>query len=163
MITSMDQFLAHTIQNLYSAERQALKAMPQLVQHMQSQTARQAMEVHQRETEGQLVRLEQIAKQLGIDPQGQTCLGMEGLIEETQDLLAQLEPGELADAALIGAAQKMEHYEMASYGTARTLAQQTGQSQIANLLDTTLREEKAANQKLTYIATHWVNQQALEV
>ncbi|NEU65497.1 ferritin-like domain-containing protein [Spirosoma agri] len=158
----MDDLMEHTIQDLYSAEKQALEAMPQLAQRVQSEQLREAFQVHQRETEGQVVRLEQIARQLGIDPDGETCMAMQGLVEESQDLLAQLEDGPVADAAIIGAAQKMEHYEIASYGTARTLAQQAGHTQIANLLETTLREEKAADEKLTYIATDSVNQKAVQ-
>jgi ferritin-like metal-binding protein YciE len=158
---TMDDLMQHTIQDLYSAEKQALQAMPQLAQRVQSRQLRQAFQVHQRETEGQLIRLEQMAKQLGIDPDGETCLAMQGLVEESQNLLDQLGDGPIADAAILGAAQKMEHYEIASYGTARTLAQQAGQIQIADLLQTTLKEEKAADAKLTYIATESVNQQAI--
>ncbi|MFD2934094.1 ferritin-like domain-containing protein [Spirosoma flavum] len=160
---TMDEFFEHTIQDLYSAETQALEAMPQLVQRVQNEQLRQALHVHQRETESQVTRLEQIAKQLGIDPDGETCMAMQGLIEEAQDLLAQLKDGPLADAAIIGAAQKMEHYEIASYGTARTLALQTGLDQIANILETTLKEEKAADEKLTYVATTSVNQKAAQL
>lgn len=152
--------MEHTIQDLYSAELQALEAMPQLAQRVQSQQLLQAFQLHQRETEDQVVRLEQIAQQLGIDPDGETCMAMQGLVEEAQDLLDQLEEGPVADAAIIGAAQKMEHYEIASYGTARTLAQQAGQQQIADLLETTLKEEKATDEKLTAIATSSVNKKA---
>jgi ferritin-like metal-binding protein YciE len=159
---TMDEFMEHTIQDLYSAEKQALEVMPQLAQRVQSDQLRQAFQVHQRETEGQVARLEQIAQQLGIEPEGETCLAMQGLIEEAQDLLSQLEDGPLADAAIIGAAQKMEHYEIASYGTARTLAQQAGQDQVADLLETTLKEEKATDDKLTTIATSSVNQKAAQ-
>ena len=160
---TIDELMQHTIQKLYAAEKQALHAMPQLARQVQSEQLREALQVHQRETEGQVIRLEQIAKQLGIDSYGGTCMAMQGLIEEAQDLLAQLPTGPLADAAIIGAAQQMEHYEMASYGTARTLAQQSGLSQIAALLETTLKEEKAADGKLSYIATHSVNHQAAQV
>ncbi len=154
--------MEHTIQDLYSAEQQALEAMPELSDMVQNEHLRQAFTVHQRETEMQLQRLVQIAQQLGIDPEGETCLAMQGLIEEARDLLSQLEPGQLADAAIIGAAQKMEHYEIAAYGTARTLAQQAGQKQAADLLEQTLNEEKATDTKLTTIATGEVNQQAAQ-
>lgn len=154
--------MEHTIQDLYSAEQQALEAMPQILQQVQSDELRQAFQVHQRETEQQVTRLEQIAQQLGIEPEGETCLAMQGLIEEAQDLLSQLEPGQLADAAIIGAAQKMEHYEIAAYGTARTLARQAGQNQAADLLEQTLTEEKATDEKLTKIATGGINQQAAQ-
>lgn len=154
--------MEHTIQDLYSAEQRALEAMPQLLEQVQSDKLRQAFQVHQRETEQQVTRLEQIAKQLGIEPEGETCMAMQGLIGEAQDLLSQLEPGPLDDAAIIGAAQKMEHYEIASYGTARTLAQQAGQTQMADLLEQTLDEEKATDEKLTKIATSGINQGAAQ-
>ncbi|QHV95333.1 ferritin-like domain-containing protein [Spirosoma endbachense] len=159
---TLDEFFEHTIQDLYSAEKQALEAMPQIVKRVLSEQLRQALQVHQRESESQVTRLEQIAKQLGIDPDGEMCMAMQGLIEEAQDLLAQLEDGPLVDVAIIGAAQKMEHYEIASYGTARTLALQTGLEEIANLLETTLKEEKAADEKLTYIALSSVNLKAAQ-
>ncbi len=159
---TMDELMEHTIQDLYSAEKQALEVMPQLAQRVQNDQLRQAFQLHQRETEGQVVRLEQIAQQMGIDPDGETCMAMQGLIEEAQDLLAELEEGPVADAAIIGAAQKMEHYEIASYGTARTLAQQAGQQAVADLLETTLKEEKAADENLTTIATGSVNKKAAQ-
>lgn len=162
IMNTMDEFMEHTIQDLYSAETQALEAMPQLAQRVQNEQLRQAFEVHQRETQQQVQRLEQIAQQLGIDTEGETCLGMQGLIEEAEDLLSQLEDGDLADAAIIGAAQKLEHYEIACYGTARTLAQQAGQQEIADLLEQTLKEEKATDEKLTTIATSKVNQKAAQ-
>ncbi|WP_186737591.1 ferritin-like domain-containing protein [Spirosoma utsteinense] len=158
----MDELMEHTIQDLYSAEKQALEAMPQLAQRVQNEQLRQAFQLHQQETQEQVTRLEQIAEQLGIEPDGETCMAMQGLVEEVQDLLDQLEDGPVADAAIIGAAQKMEHYEIASYGTARTLAQQAGQTQIADLLETTLNEEKATDEKLTDIATSSVNKKAAQ-
>jgi ferritin-like metal-binding protein YciE len=159
---TMDEFMAHTIQDLYSAEQQALEAMPQLMERVQNEQLKQAFATHQRETELQVQRLIQIASQMGVDPNGETCLAMQGLIDEAQTLLEELEPGQLSDAAIIGAAQKMEHYEIAAYGTARTLAQQAGQTQAANLLEETLNEEKATDEKLTTIATQEVNQKAAQ-
>ena len=158
----MQEFMEHTIQDLYSAETQALEAMPQLLERVQNEQLRQAFQTHQRETEQQVKRLEQIAQQMGIDPDGETCAAMEGLIEEAQDTLDQIDDDELADAAIIGAAQKMEHYEIASYGTARTLARQAGQDEVADLLEQTLEEEKATDEKLTAIATGQVNQKAAQ-
>jgi ferritin-like metal-binding protein YciE len=159
---TMQDLMEHTIQDLYSAETQALDAMTELADRATSEELRQAFQVHLRETEQQVQRLEQIAGQMGIEPEGETCLAMQGLIEEAEDLLSQLEDSQLADAAIIGAAQKMEHYEIASYGTARTLAQQAGLEAVANLLQVTLKEEKATDEKLTYIATNQVNQKATQ-
>ena len=160
-MNSMDELMEHTIQDLYSAETQALEAMPQMLDRIQDENLRQAFQVNQRETQTQVTRLEQIAQQLGIDPEGETCVGMQGIIEEGQDTLAQIENNQLVDAVIIGSAQKMEHYEIASYGTARTLALQAGQRQIADLLQQTLVEEKAADQKLTLIAESHVNEKAV--
>lgn len=160
---TIDEFFEHLIQDLYSAEKQAIEAMPNLVKRVKGDQLRQALQVHQRESESQVTRLEQIAKQLSIDPDGEICLAMQGLIEEAQDLLDQLADGPLVDAAIISAAQKMEHYEIASYGTARTIGLQIGQEKIANLLETTLKEEKAADEKLTFIATHTVNRKAAQL
>ncbi|MGV3560513.1 YciE/YciF ferroxidase family protein [Larkinella arboricola] len=159
---TMQDLMQHMVQDLYSAETQALDAMTELAERATSEELRQAFEVHQRETEQQVQRLEQIAQHLGIEPEGETCLAMQGLIDEAQDLLEQLEDDQLADAAIIGAAQKMEHYEIAAYGTARTLAQQAGQDQIAELFQQTLDEEKATDEKLTGIATSQANQKAVQ-
>ncbi|UHG94174.1 ferritin-like domain-containing protein [Spirosoma oryzicola] len=159
---TLQEFMEHTIQDLYSAENQILEALPQLMEHAQNDQLRQVFQLHQQQTEKQVERLEQIAQQMGIDPDGETCLAMQGIIEEAQDLLAQLEDGQVADAAIIGAAQKVEHYEIAAYGTARTLAQQAGQDQIADLLEQTLSEEKETDEKLTAIATGQVNQKAAQ-
>ncbi|WP_080054296.1 YciE/YciF ferroxidase family protein [Spirosoma aerolatum] len=159
---NMQDLMEHTIQDLYSAENQILEALPQLISKAQSSQLRQAFEQHQRQTEKHVQRLEQVAKQLDIDPDGETCMAMQGLIEEAQDLLDQLDGDEITDAALIGAAQKVEHYEIASYGTARTLAQQAGQDKIADLLQQTLEEEKQTDEKLTEIATTKANQKAVK-
>lgn len=159
---TMQDLMEHTIQDLYSAENQILEALPQLISKAKSSQLRQAFEQHQRQTEKHVQRLEQVAQQLDIDPDGETCMAMQGLIEEAQDLLEQLEGDPITDAALIGAAQKVEHYEIASYGTARTLAQQAGQDQIADLLQQTLDEEKQTDEKLTEIATTKANQKAVQ-
>ena len=159
---TMNDLMEHMVQELYSAETQALDAMPQLMERARNKQLRQAFQLHQTQTEQQVQRLEQIADQLGIDPEGDTCVAMQGLIEEVQDLLDQVEDSQVADAAIIGAAQKMEHFEIAAYGTARTLAQQAGKNEIADLLEQTLQEEKQTDEKLTTIATSSVNQQAVQ-
>jgi ferritin-like metal-binding protein YciE len=161
-MNTMQELMEHMIQDLYSAENQILEALPQLMQQVQNDQLRQALQTHLQETEQQVERLKQIAQQIGIDPEGETCMAMQGLVEEAQDLLSQLEEGPVADAAIIGAAQKVEHYEIAAYGTARTLAQQAGQDQIADLLQQTLDEEKQTDEKLTSIATGQVNEEAVQ-
>ncbi len=158
----MQDFMEHTIQDLYSAEQQALEIMPELVERVTNEQLRTAFETHIQETGQQVQRLEQIARQMGIEPEGETCIAMQGLIDEALELLDQLDDDQLADAAIIAAAQKMEHYEIAAYGTARTLAQQAGQDQVAQLLEQTLSEEKSTDEKLTQIAIGSVNQQAAQ-
>jgi len=161
-MTTMNDFMEHTIQELYSAETQALEAMPQLMERAQSEQLRQAFQQHQTETEQQVQRLEQIAQQMGIDPEGETYIAMQGLIEEVQNLLDEVEDTQVADAAIIAAAQKMEHFEIAAYGTARTLAQQAGKTEVADLLEQTLQEEKQTDEKLTTIATSSANEKAAQ-
>lgn len=154
----MDDLLIHCLQDLYSAETQALDAMPELMERVQDPKLRKAFEKHIKETEEQVKRLEQACQEIGCDAEGETCMGIQGIIEEAQDTLDQLEGESIADAAIIGAAQKMEHYEIASYGTARAVAQQTGQKKIVTLLEKTLKEEKAADEKLTELAEAGLNE-----
>jgi len=124
-----------------------------------SKELKKAFENHLRETEGQIERLIQVCNMLGANPKGKTCEGMKGVLEEGASMLKEAQEGDVRDAALISAAQRVEHYEMAAYGTVRTYAQLLGQTQCAKLLEETLEEEKAADQKLTSIAGK-VNSQA---
>src|SRR5689334_22082538 len=137
-LTSVDQLLEEELKDLYSAESQLLKALPKMAKAATNETLRQAFEAHLEETEGQVERLNEIGKQLGIKLNGKKCKAMEGLIEEGKEVLEMDGMGSLIDAALIGAAQRVEHYEISGYGTARTLAEHLGHSQVAKLLDQTL-------------------------
>lgn len=159
-LNSMQDLMIHKLQDIYDAETQALKAYPQVVQAVSSQQLKQALQTHQQETEGQVQRLEQIFQQLGAQPGGQTCKGMQGLIQESQQIIKEGGSPEVMDAAIIGAAQAMEHYEIAGYGTARTLAQQAGMNDVAQLLEQTLQEEKQTDERLTALAESNVNQKA---
>lgn len=151
-LTSVDQLLEEELKDLYSAESQLLKALPKMAKAATNETLRQAFEAHLEETEGQVERLNEIGKQLGIKLTGKKCKAMEGLIEEGKEILEMDGMGSLIDAALIGAAQRVEHYEISGYGTARTLAEHLGHSQVARLLDQTLEEESATDEKLTKIS-----------
>ena len=123
-----------------------------MVKAATSPDLKKAFESHLRETEGQIERLVEICNLIGATPKGKTCNGMKGVLSEGSEMLEEVEEGDVRDAALISAAQRVEHYEMAAYGTVRTYAELLGQSQAAKLLEETLEEEKAADQKLTSIS-----------
>ena len=122
---------------------------------------KQTFESHLRQTEGHVRRLENIFRQLNKDAKGQTCDAMKGLVSEAEDMVSHTDESSLRDAGLIAAANRVEHYEMAAYGSARTFAKTLGLSQAAALLEQTLQEEKEADQKLTQLAQHMVNDEAL--
>lgn len=151
-VDSIEKLFIEELKDLYSAENQITKALPKMVSAATSADLKKALENHLRETEGQIERLVQVCGILGANPKGKTCEGMKGVLEEGSSMLKGAEEGDVRDAALISAAQRVEHYEMAAYGTVRTYAQLLGQAQCAKLLDQTLEEEKAADQKLTSIA-----------
>ncbi|MBS0659334.1 MAG: ferritin-like domain-containing protein [Verrucomicrobia bacterium] len=161
-LSSLYDLLLHELKDLYSAEKQLTKALPKLAKAATNEQLRGAFEEHLEETEGHLQRLEEIAEQLEARLDGHTCKAMQGLVEEGQDLLEEDAEPAVRDAALIGAAQRVEHYEIAGYGTARTLASLLGHEEIAELLDTTLEEEKATDEKLTALAEAAVNAEAAE-
>jgi ferritin-like metal-binding protein YciE len=150
------------LKDLYSAEKQLTKALPRMAKAATNEDLKEAFESHLEETEGQIQRLETIFKQLDVSyTRVEKCKAMEGLIEEGKEIMEEgLEP-DVLDAALICAAQKVEHYEIAGYGCARTLAQLLGHDDIANLLQETLDEEGNADKKLTEIAERVVNQEAV--
>jgi ferritin-like metal-binding protein YciE len=149
------------IKDLYSAENQILKALPKMAKASTNAQLRTAFEKHLEETRGHVARLEQIAEELNFSPKGKKCKGCEGLIEEGKEVMAEFED-ETLDAGLIGAAQRVEHYEMAGYGTARTHADLLGFKKAARLLQQTLDEEDRADKKLTQIAESVVNVEALQ-
>ena len=158
-VDSIEKLFIEELKDLYSAENQITKALPKMASAATSKELKQAFEHHLRQTEGHIERLEQICRILGTNPKGKTCEGMKGVIEEGNSMLKEADEGSVRDAALISAAQRVEHYEMAAYGTVRTYANQLGQSQCARLLEQTLEEEKQTDQKLTSIASK-VNVQA---
>lgn len=161
-ITSLEDLYVHELRDLYSAENQILKALPKMAKAANSDELRAAFEEHLEQTEEHVRRLEQIFDKLGAKPKGQKCKGMEGLIEEGKEIMEEdLEP-EVLDAALIAAAQRVEHYEMAGYGTVRTYARQLGDEEAADLLQETLNEEGETDHKLTSLAENLVNVQAAQ-
>jgi ferritin-like metal-binding protein YciE len=158
-VDTIEKLFIAELKDLYSAENQITKALPKMVKAATSTDLKKAFENHLRETEGQIERLVEICNMLGTTPKGKSCEGMKGVLSEGSSMLEEVEAGDVRDAALISAAQRVEHYEMAAYGTVRTYAELLGQPQVAKLLEKTLEEEKAADQKLTAIS-ETVNAQA---
>jgi ferritin-like metal-binding protein YciE len=148
----MDELFVDELKDLYSAEKQITRALPKLAKAATSEELRKAFLSHLEETNGQIVRLEKAFEILGKNPRGKTCVGMKGVLEEGAEMLEDTDKGDVRDAGLISAAQRVEHYEMAGYGSARNFATLLGLSEIAELLEETLEEEKAADQKLTSIS-----------
>jgi len=159
-LESLDDLLQDELKDIYDAEKQITKALPKMAKKASSEELRQAFEEHLRQTEQQIERLEQVFEQLEIPARGKPCEGMKGIIREGQDMISDAEDDATRDALMIAAAQKVEHYEIASYGSARTWATMLGKNDVASLLEETLEEEKETDQKLTGIAESMVNQEA---
>ena len=161
METLQDLFVEE-LKDLYSAEAQLLKAMPKMVKKAQHPELKQAFETHMRETEGQVKRLDRIFDQLGEKAKGKKCLAMEGLIKEAKEHMSEDMDEDVMDAALIGMAQKIEHYEIAGYGTARTYAKLLGNREVQRLLQETLDEEGKTDKLLTKLAESSINVEAAQ-
>ncbi|HEY1805836.1 MAG TPA: ferritin-like domain-containing protein [Terracidiphilus sp.] len=151
-VNTIEHLFVEELKDLYSAEHQITKTLPKLVEAATSPALKSAFEHHLKETEGQIERLEKIFKTLGTSPKGKTCDGMKGVLSEGAEMLHETTEGDIRDAALISAAQRVEHYEMAAYGAVRSYAEQLGKKDFAELLQETLEEEKAADKKLTEIS-----------
>jgi ferritin-like metal-binding protein YciE len=149
------------IKDLYSAEKQIVQALPKMARNTTNAQLRAAFEKHLEETRNHVARLEQIAEELEFTPRGKKCKGAEGLIEEGKEAMEAFEDDTL-DAALIGAAQRVEHYEIAAYGTARAHAELLGFTKAARLLQQTLDEETRTDKKLSQLAENIVNVEALQ-
>jgi ferritin-like metal-binding protein YciE len=158
----LDELLQDELKDLYSAENQILKALPKMAKAASSPELRRAFERHLEETRRQVERLDQIGEELEMKMTGKKCKGMEGLIAEGRELMEEDLEEDALDAGLIGAAQKVEHYEIAAYGTARTHAEMLGYRRIAKLLQQTLNEEGATDKKLTQLAENVVNYEAVQ-
>jgi ferritin-like metal-binding protein YciE len=158
---SLRDLMIDELKDLYSAENQILKALPKMIKKATSPELKKGFEKHLKETEGHVQRLEKICKQLDESPKGKKCKGMEGVIGDGKELMEEDAEPEVMDAGLIGAAQHVEHYEMAGYGCVRTYAELLGLNDIAKLLQQTLDEEKATNEKLTQLAQN-INVEAEE-
>ena len=157
----LEELLTDSLKDLYSAENQIIKALPKMAKNATNEQLRVAFERHLQETRNHVARLEQIADEMDITLRGKTCHGMKGLLDEGKEVMDEFED-DVLDAGMIGAAQKVEHYEIAAYGTARTHANLLGLNKVAKLLQQTLDEEAATDKKLTQLAESVVNLEALE-
>lgn len=160
-VKSLEDLLVEELKDLFDAENQLTRALPKMAKAASAPELKEAFQEHLEITRGQVERLVQVFEELGQPAKGKRCEAMKGLIAEGQELISQdIEP-EILDAGLIGAAQKVEHYEMAGYGTVRTMADVLGHKEAAQLLDQTLKEEGEADKKLTMIAKRFVNSRAM--
>jgi ferritin-like metal-binding protein YciE len=159
-INSLHDLYVDQLRDLYNAENQLIKALPKMAEASTSDELRESFEEHLEQTRGHVQRLEQIFERLGEKPRGKKCKGMEGLVKEGSETLEEDMPEDTKDAGIIAAAQRVEHYEIAAYGTVRTWADLLGQDD-ARLLEQTLEEEKETDQKLTQLAEN-INVQAKE-
>jgi len=161
-LDSLEMLLQDEIKDIYDAEKQLTKALPKLARKASTEELREAIEEHRRVTEGHLERLEQVFNRMEMTVRGKKCVGMHNLIKEGDELVKEADAGAPRDAVMIAAAQKVEHYEIATYGTLRTWANRLGKREVAALFEETLDEEKEADERLTAIAENLVNPEAAD-
>jgi len=161
-LKSLDDLLVHELQDIFDAEKQIIKALPKMIKAAAHPELQTAFEEHLEQTEGQIERLEQVFKLLGLPAKGKKCDGMAGLIEEGKKMIEEDAEPSVKDAALIAAAQKVEHYEIASYGCLCTYAEMLGYEQVHELLGQNLDEEETTDEKLTVLAENLINVEAEE-
>ena len=156
----LDELFHDTLKDIYYAEKKILSALPKMAKAAQNDDLTAAFEKHKAETEGQISRLEQVFELIDQKPQGKKCAAIEGILEEGQEIIKEYKSSPALDAGLVSAAQAVEHYEIARYGTLRTWAEELGLEDASKLLQETLDEEEATDQALTQIAESVVNQEA---
>ena len=157
---SLRELYVEELKDLYNAEQQILKALPRMMRAASDRELQRAFAQHEKQTQRQVKRLDRIFRQLGESPRGKKCKGMEGLLEEGKELMQERPEPEVLDAGLIAAAQRVEHYEIAGYGTVRSYAQLLGEDEHASLLQETLDEEGETDKKLTALAESSINIEA---
>jgi ferritin-like metal-binding protein YciE len=160
-VKTMEDLFLEEIRDLMDAEKQITKALPKMAKATRSEELSAAFTDHLEQTRGHIERLERIFSEIGAKSGGVKCKGMEGLLKEGDEMVSLTDPGPVRDAGLIAAAQRVEHYEMAGYGSARTFALLLGRNDAANLLDETLEEERETDENLTTIAETMVNTRAM--
>jgi ferritin-like metal-binding protein YciE len=159
-IKTMDDLFVHTLRDIYYAEKQILKALPEMIEKSNDPQLKQGFQSHLAETKNQVTRLEQVFRQHGHEPSGIDCPAIDGIIDEANDVAGEVDDKSVLDAALIAAAQAVEHYEITRYGTLIAWAKQLGRNDCAALLQQNLEEEKAADKKLTSLAESRLNRAA---
>jgi len=159
-IKTMDDLFVHTLRDIYYAENQILKALPEMIEKASDPQLKQAFQMHLGETKNQITRVEQVFKMHGVEAKGIDCPAIDGIIEEANEIAGEVEDKEVLDAALVAAAQAVEHYEITRYGTLMAWAKQLGRNDCATVLQKNLDEEKATDKKLTQIAEAKLNLKA---
>jgi ferritin-like metal-binding protein YciE len=159
-LETLQDLLLDELEDIYDAEQQLVEALPKMAKSATSPDLKQSFETHLEQTEGHVRRLEQVFKIFGEEPERKTCKAMKGLIAEGAEVIKEDAEPEVKDAALIAAAQRVEHYEMAAYGSARTYAEELGKADAVELLEETLKEEKQTDSKLTKLAVSVINLKA---
>lgn len=159
-IKTLDDLFIHSLQDIYYAEQQIMKALPEMIAQVSDPQLKQAFQSHLSETQQQVQMVEQVFRMHGHDPKGVTCPAIDGIINEAQDIVGDIDDPEVLDAALLAAAQAVEHYEITRYGTLTAWAKQLGREDCAKVLHQILDQEKATDQKLSRIAESKVNTRA---
>ena len=159
-IKSMEDLFLHTLQDVYYAENQIVKALPKMIDKSTNRELAAGLRNHVRETETQVTRLQQVFERLGQEPKGVDCPAIDGLIKEADEVAAEVDDKKVLDAAIIGSAQAVEHYEISRYGTLIAWAEELGHDNVVSLLNANLKEEKAADKKLNMLAEGGVNKRA---
>ena len=159
---TFDELFEATLKDIYYAEKQILKALPKMAKKATSEDLSAAFTAHLEETEAQVARLEEIFKILGKRARGKKCAAIEGILEEGAEIMKEAKDDTVRDAGMLAAAQAVEHYEISRYGTLKAWAEKLGMTDVAELLDETLQEEKATDEKLTELADSEINIEALE-
>ena len=159
-VKSMEDLFLHTLKDIYHGEKQILRALPKMAKKASAPELRQAFEQHREETLGQVERLEQIFELLGKRARGEPCEAIEGLVEEGKEIMEEVQDADVLDAGLIAAAQAVEHYEIARYGTLAAWSKQLGQKEVAELLSQTLAEDKKTDELLNRLAEGRINKRA---
>lgn len=159
-IKNMDELFVHTLRDIYYAEQQIVKALPKMIDKASDPKLQQGFETHLEETKGHVKRLEKVFQMHGAEAKGVKCPAIDGIIKEAEETAGEVDDKDVLDSALVAAAQAVEHYEIARYGTLITWARELGRDDCASVLEETLAEEKATDQKLTQLAEDRVNQKA---
>jgi ferritin-like metal-binding protein YciE len=157
---TLNDLFVHTLRDIYYAEKQVLKALPRMAKKASNDKLREAFEHHQQETEQQIEKLEQVFEMLDMKPRGVTCEAINGIIEEAKDIMSEADEDDVRDAGMTAAAQAVEHYEISRYGTMIAWANTLGKTDAAKIFEEILKQEKAADEKLTALAEEALNKQA---